>query len=358
MQKITGRFRFKGKAVKCERYGNGHINKTYRVICDSGAKYILQQVNTTAFKDPVSLMKNVDMVTRYLRKRVSSERETLSLVPTIDGNIYVDDAKSGFWRAYDFIPGSICFERAGHTAVFYESGLAFGRFIDMLSSYPAHTLTETIPAFHDTVSRYRAFKEALSLDVCGRAGTAKKEIDFALSQEPCASLFMDLLKAGDLPLRVTHNDTKLNNVLFDSKTHTALCVIDLDTVMPGLVMNDFGDAIRCGACSGAEDERDLSRVQLDLELYEAFTNGFLEACGNNITKQEVELLPGGAKLMTLECGVRFLTDYLSGDIYFRTERPEHNLGRCRAQFKLLSDMKQKWPQMNRIVERVWGKVRS
>ncbi len=358
MLEITGRFRFRGKAVKCDRYGNGHINKTYRVLCDSGAKYILQQVNRTAFKDPLSLMKNVDKVTRYLKQRVTSERGTLSLVPTVDGNIYVDDEKSGFWRAYDFITGSICFERAGHAAVFYESGLAFGRFIDMLSSFPAHTLTETIPAFHDTVSRYRFFKEALSLDVCGRAGTAQKEIDFALSQEPFASLFMDLIEAGELPLRVTHNDTKLNNVLFDSKTYTALCVIDLDTVMPGLVMNDFGDAIRFGASSAAQDERDLSRVQLDLELYESFSNGFLEACGNNITKQEVELLPGGARLMTLECGVRFLTDYLSGDIYFRTERPDHNLDRCRTQFKLFTDMEIKWPQMNRIVERAWKKVRS
>lgn len=354
MLEIAGRFCFRGKPVRCDKFGNGLVNQTYLVVCDSGTKYIMQKVNTSTFKDPVSLMKNIDMVTRYLKQRVSSAREALSLVPAVEGNIYVQDEQNGFWRAYDFITDSICLENAEYISDFYQSGLAFGRFLDMLTLYPADTLIETIPAFHDTVSRYSAFKKAVSLDVCGRAKKVQREIDFALSQEFFSSIFMDLLKAGDLPLRVTHNDTKLNNVLFDRKTRTALCVIDLDTVMPGLVMNDFGDAIRFGASTAAEDEKDLSKVQMDLELYTAFTNGFIEACGKNITKQEIELLPTGVKLMTLECGVRFLTDYLSDDTYFRTQYPEHNLDRCRTQFKLVSDMEKKWPEMHRIVARVAG----
>ena len=264
----------------------------------------------------------------------------------------MDDETHGFWRAYDFITGSISLDSAASAADFYQGALAFGRFIDMLSDFPAGNLAETIPRFHDTVFRYRAFKKAVALDLCGRVKKAKREIDFALSQEPFASVFMDLLAKGELPLRVTHNDTKLNNVLFDRETRSALCIVDLDTVMPGLVMNDFGDAIRFGASTAAEDEPDLSKVQLDLELYNAFARGFIEACGKNITREEIELLPAGAKLMTLECGVRFLTDYLFGDTYFRTSYPEHNLVRCRTQFKLVADMEKKMPQMNRIVAEI------
>lgn len=349
MLKIAARFSFKGKPISCKKYGNGLINETYCVICDSGARYILQRVNTAVFKDPLSLMNNIHMVTSYLQERVSSAREVLSLVPAVNGGTHVDDAQSGFWRAFDFITGSMCLENVEHPDDFYQCALAFGRFIDLLSLYPVQTLAETIPAFHDTVSRYGAFKRALALDLRGRAGMVQGEINFALEQEPFASFFTDMLKAGALPLRVTHNDTKLNNVLFDRKTRRALCVIDLDTVMPGLVMHDFGDAIRFGAGTAPEDEKDLSKVRLDLGLYAVFTSGFIEACGKSITKQEIELLPAGVKLMTLECGVRFLTDYLAGDTYFRTKYPDHNLDRCRAQFKLLADIEEKWPQMNEIV---------
>ncbi len=351
MLEIAGKFCFAGKPVRYEEYGNGLINKTFRIVCDSGVEYILQKVNTSTFKDPVSLMKNIELVTSYLKQRVRSSREALSLVPAADGKNYVDDEKRGFWRAYDFVPGSISLDSVSCAGDFYQGALAFGRFIDMLADFPAGNLVETIPGFHDTVSRYRAFKEAVAQDACGRVKKAQREIDFALSQESFASVFMDLLEKGALPLRVTHNDTKLNNVLFDKETRTALCVVDLDTVMPGLVMNDFGDAIRFGASTAAEDEPDLSRVQLDLELYAAFAQGFIEACGNNITKEEIELFPTGAKMMTLECGVRFLTDYLSGDTYFRTSYPEHNLVRCRTQFKLVSDMDKKSSQMNQIVAR-------
>ena len=349
MLKIAAKFRFQGKPRQYKQYGSGLVNKTYRVTCESGKKYILQKVNTQAFLDPISLMENIDQVTRYLHARVRTSREALSLVPAVDGNIYALDEEGGFWRAYDYITGTICLEKAGHAGDFYQSGLAFGRFLNLLTHYPTHTLVETIPGFHDTPLRYRALKDALALDAQGRAEEAREEIDFALLREAGASVFMKLLQKGRLPLRVTHNDTKLNNILFDRETRRSLCVVDLDTVMPGLVMNDFGDAIRFGASSAAEDETELSRVQLDLELYAAFTRGFIESCGDNLTKKEVELLPMGAKLMTLECGVRFLTDFLSGDRYFRIEHPGHNLDRCRAQFKLLADMEQKWPQMNEIV---------
>lgn len=352
MLEIARKFRFLGTPVRCEAHGSGLINKTYHVVCDSGAEYILQKVNTDVFKDPVSLMRNIDLVTRHLRQRVKSEREVLSPVPASDGKIYVDDEAHGFWRAYHFITGSFSLDSAASAGDFYQGALAFGRFIDLLADFPADTLAETIPGFHDTVSRYRAFKEAVALDVCGRVKKAQREIYFALSQEPFASVFVDLLAKGELPLRVTHNDTKLNNVLFDRETRTALCIVDLDTVMPGLVMNDFGDAIRFGASTAAEDEADLSRVHLDLELFAAFARGFIKACGKSITREEIELLPAGAKLMALECGVRFLTDYLSGDTYFRINYPDHNLVRCRTQFKLVADMEKKMPQMNRIVAEV------
>lgn len=347
--KITESFRFKGKPVRCREHGSGLVNRTYCVFCDSGAKYILQRVNREAFQDPPALMNNIDKIIRYLKPRVRSPRETLSLVATVDEGIYARDEAGEFWRAYDYIADSICLERADGPAVFYESGLAYGRFLEMLSSFPLRELTETIPRFHDTVFRYERFKDTVGRDPLGRLREVREEIDFALSREPFAALFMELLRRGALPLRVTHNDTKLNNVLFDRRTRRALCVIDLDTVMPGLIMNDFGDAIRFGANSAAEDETDLSLVELDLELFRAFTGGFIESCGGQMTELERELLPAGVKMMTLECGVRFLTDYLEGDTYFQTEYPEHNRDRCRAQFALFRDLEKKEAEMVRIV---------
>ena len=233
--------------------------------------------------------------------------------------------------------------------------MAFGRFQDLLSDFPAHTLTETIPRFHDTPNRYTAFKKAVAADICNRARDVQEEIHFALSQEQFAGTLMSLQKTGEIPLRVTHNDTKLNNVLFDRISRKALCVIDLDTVMPGFSANDYGDSIRFGASTALEDERDLSKVEISLRLFEAYTQGFLSACGKSLTKCEIENLITGAKMMTLECGVRFLTDYLSGDTYFRTHREKHNLDRCRTQFKLVMDMDHKWDQMQSIVMREAGK---
>jgi hypothetical protein len=349
MLDIINKFDIKSTPVTYQEYGHGHVNETYLVVTDTGAKFILQKLNKSVFKDPVSLMNNIFNVTNHLKQRVKSKREVLSIVPTLTGNIYEVDENKEYWRVYDFVPDSICLEKAESLNDFYQSALAFGRFQDLLSDFPVDTLVETIPGFHDTVLRYEAFKNAVSQDVCGRAKHVQREIDFALSHEGSASVFIDLLKENKIPLRVTHNDTKLNNVLFDKKTRTGLCVVDLDTVMPGLVMNDFGDAIRFGASTASEDEKDLSKVHLDIELYAAFTKGFIEACGKNISQLEIDLLPTGAKIMTLECGVRFLTDYLSGDTYFKIHYSDQNLDRCRTQFKLVSDMERKWSEMNKIV---------
>ena len=251
---------------------------------------------------------------------------------------------------YDFVHDSICLDAPETDEDFYQSAVAFGSFQRQLADFPANELSETIPRFHDTPNRYRALRAAIEKDALGRAASCREEIEFALTREADAAVMMNLLAAGELPLRVTHNDTKLNNVMLDAKTRKPLCVIDLDTVMPGLAANDFGDSIRFGANTGAEDEKDLTKISLSLARYEAFARGFLEACGKALTPKEIETLPWGAKLMTLECGVRFLTDYLEGDTYFRIHRPEHNLDRTRTQFALVADMEKKWTQMCDIVK--------
>ena len=260
------------------------------------------------------------------------------------------EAEGEFYRMYDFVHDSICLDAPETDEDFYQSAVAFGSFQRQLADFPANELSETIPRFHDTPNRYRALRAAIEKDALGRAASCREEIEFALTREADAAVMMNLLAAGELPLRVTHNDTKLNNVMLDAKTRKPLCVIDLDTVMPGLAANDFGDSIRFGANTGAEDEKDLKKISLSLARYEAFARGFLEACGMALTPKEIETLPWGAKLMTLECGVRFLTDYLEGDTYFRIHRPEHNLDRTRTQFALVADMEKKWTQMCDIVK--------
>ena len=258
------------------------------------------------------------------------------------------DEKGQSWRVYDFVEDSICLQAAETQEDFYQSAVAFGRFQDMLTRFPASTLHETIPNFHNTPERYRTFHRVLEADVCGRAASVREEIDFVLSREQAAGELQRMRDCGELPLRVTHNDTKLNNVMLDAKTRKALCVIDLDTVMPGLAAYDFGDSIRFGAATAAEDEKDLDKMRMDLELYRTFARGFIRSCPS-LTEKERETLPLGAKLMTLECGLRFLTDYLDGDHYFAIHRPEHNLDRARTQFKLVRDMEDKWEDMCRII---------
>jgi len=343
-------FRLDGEPIFCYRYGNGHINETYLLVDAAARQYILQKINRFVFRDPKALMRNIVAVTKHQGKTTRSHREALSLVPTRDGADFLTDKDGEVWRLYEFISDSICFEKAENPGIFRESALAFGRFQRQLTDFPAHTLTEIIPRFHDTPHRYEAFHAAVRSDALGRVKDVKREVDFALEREPFAATLVNLLEKGDLPLRVTHNDTKLNNVLFDRGTRKAICVIDLDTVMPGLAVNDFGDSIRFGATTAAEDERDLEKVSFSLPLFEAYTDGFLTACGESLTLCEKEHLPHGAKMMTLECGVRFLADYLSGDAYFHTQRDGQNLDRCRTQFKLVKDMESNWDQMQKIIQ--------
>lgn len=363
IEEAIAAFALEGKLLAREPYGNGHINDTFRLVYEEAEgknkRYILQRMNHEIFKNPVELMENIVHVTEYLRKQIEAQggnpdRETLNVVKTRDDRNYYKDSLGNYWRIFLFVEDTVCLEKVEQPGDFYDSGAAFGNFQKLLADFPAARLHETIPNFHDTPSRYAAFEEAAAKDMLGRKRLAEKEIEFAVSRKAEASALTDLLKEGKLPLRVTHNDTKLNNILFDRESRKALCIIDLDTVMPGLSLYDFGDSIRFGASTGAEDEQDLSRIEMDLELFEAFTKGYLEGCGGSLTQKETELLPLGAKMMTYECGLRFLTDYLQGDTYFKVHRDGQNLDRARTQFKLVADMEKKWEAMQEIVRRNAG----
>lgn len=348
MYEIVSLFAIPAGAKSVESYGNGHINSTYLVTTDAG-RYMLQRINNSIFKDVDGLMRNVAAVTEYLAERDPDPRHVLRPIRTKDGELYAV-ADGGYWRMYNFIEDSICLEAAQSADDFRMSAEAFGDFQKQLVDFPADTLTETIARFHDTADRYRIFREAIEEDPLGRASEVKAEIDFALAREEEAGSMMAMLNRGELPLRVTHNDTKLNNVLLDAETRKPLCVIDLDTVMPGLAGNDFGDSIRFGASTAAEDEQDLDKVSFSMELYEAYAKGFMSACGDSLTENEIDTLPLSAKLMTLECGVRFLTDHIMGDTYFKIHRPGHNLDRCRTQFKLVHEMEQNWDGMKKVID--------
>lgn len=352
MKSVIAQFQLKGAPVSCERYGNGHINETYLLRTDAPHDYILQKVNRHVFPDIPSLMRNIERVTAYLWQQTPDPRRVLTLVPTLDSGTYYTDPDGEIWRVYEFVTDSLCLDRPENERDLQQSGLAFGTFQNQLAAFPVQTLTEIIPHFHDTPARYEQLKEAIRLDRAGRVKEAGPEIEAYLACEKYAGCLMDLLKKGELPQRVTHNDTKLNNVLLDAATRTPLCVIDLDTVMPGLAANDFGDSIRFGAATGREDEQDLSKVGMSLPLFEAYARGFLTACGKRLTPLEKETLPMGALLMTLECGSRFLTDYFNGDVYFHNARPGQNLQRARTHIRMVRDMEGKLGQMQKIIEAI------
>ena len=355
IEKSAYAFRLDGTPVKCQVFGHGHINHTLKITTDTGAEYVLQRINTYVFKEPVRLMENVSAVTDFLRRRVEDPRHALHFLLTHDGKYYHVDDEGQYWRCYDFV-GGFCLDAPESDEDFYQSAIAFGRFQTLLSDFPAETLYETIPEFHNTTDRYRQFRESVAADAAGRAAGVKADIDFLLEWEDLACTLQNMRQDGLLPLRVTHNDTKLNNVLLDRVTRKALCVLDLDTVMPGLSLYDFGDSIRFGAATAAEDEQDLSKMELDLHLFEVYTRGYLEAA-NALTDTEIAMLPMGALAVTLELATRFLKDYLDGDLYFKTTYPEHNLVRARTQMKLARDMQQKWEDMNRIVAKVAAQIR-
>jgi len=348
---ICDHFQLTGKVITCEPYGEGHINSTYMLVCDNGKRYILQKVNGHVFRNGKALMENVIAVTQYISTKISEERQCLHLIPTCDGILYYVDENGEYWRVYDFIEDAICLQAPETQNDFYESAMAFGAFQKQLADFPADTLAETIPAFHNTPNRYKNFLNAVKNDSRGRVSECRYEIDEYLKRAADANILQDLLTSGMLPLRVTHNDTKLNNVMLDMQTRKALCVIDLDTVMPGLMAYDFGDSIRFGAATAKEDEKDLSKMTIDLELFRTYTKGYMTACPD-MTDAEVDSLRWGAKLMTLECGVRFLTDYLEGDVYFSIHYPQQNLDRARTQLKLVMEMEKNWEAMGTIVNEI------
>lgn len=359
ISEVTEAFNLPGKLKECIPYGNGHINDTYRLTCETPEgirRYILQRMSRRIFKNPQELMENVSGVTSWLRKKIienggDPERETLTLLNSRENLPYFVDSTGDYWRIYLFIEGATCYEQVKDDNDFYQSAVAFGHFQRLLADYPAETLHETIKDFHNTPDRLEKFKKAVAEDICGRAASVQKEIDFILEREELTHALYDLQLDGRLPLRVTHNDTKLNNIMIDDETGKAICVIDLDTVMPGLTANDFGDSIRFGASTALEDEQDLSKVSCDLHLFDVYARGFIEGCGGALTDLEIDMLPMGAILMTFENGIRFLTDHLEGDHYFHIHREGHNLDRCRTQLTLVKDMQEKLPQMNAIIQK-------
>ena len=355
IESVVIQFDIPDGAWTAEPYGNGHINDTYRVTAGE-KRFILQRVNSYVFPKPEDVIENIERVTAFLKAQIAREggdpeRETLTLVKTHRGEYFAYDAEGGLWRMYLFIEDTISRDLPDTPELFELSGEAFGKFQRQMGAFPADSLHETIHDFHNTPARYQQLQDAIARNEAGRLGEVQAEIDFCRKYEREVHTLLDALKNGEIPLRVTHNDTKLNNVLLDSETGRGVCVIDLDTVMPGLAAYDFGDSIRFGASTAAEDEPDLSRVQLSLTMFEAFTRGFLKEAGQALNAREIELLPMGAKLMTLECGMRFLADYLNGDKYFRVHREGHNLDRARTQFELVRHMEENWAQMADIVRR-------
>ena len=353
-----GSFQTEGTFLQALAYGNGHINDTFlaefRLPNGRIRRSIVQRINTDVFPHPQELMENIQHVTCFLSQIIAQEggdvqRENLHVVPAKNHTSLYTDPSGGVWRCFDFIQRTTALQAATEVSM-YESACAFGRFQRRLLDFPAHTLHETIPDFHNTPFRFAQLMQSVRQDRAGRVKDVQREIEFVLEREQDAKALVHLLASGALPLRVTHNDTKLSNVLLDATTGKGLCVIDLDTVMPGLVAYDFGDSIRFGASTAAEDEPDLSRVGLSMPLFEAYAKGFLNAVNHSLTRNEIESLPIGAKLMTLECGMRFLADYLDGDLYFKTSRPGQNLDRCRTQWKLVREMEHKMDQMQQVIK--------
>jgi len=351
-------FALAGTPVSAAPYGSGHINETYLVDSRNGSaghRTVLQRVNESVFRTPERLMENVERVTAHLARRLAAgaepdaERRCLRLVPARDGRSFHREGDGSFWRAYAFIPGARSHDVATSPAQAYEAARAFARFGQLLADLPGERLHETIPSFHDTRSRLLALEDAVSRDPRGRLAACRETVDATLRRAPLASTLSSAFEAGLVPERVTHNDTKLNNVLLDDVTGEALCVIDLDTVMPGLFLYDFGDLVRTAASPAAEDETDLSKVCVALGMFEALVDGTLDGLGGLLPPEERRLLAPAGAVATYECGMRFLTDHLEGDGYFRTHRPGHNLDRARAQLALLASMEERSDEMERIV---------
>jgi len=362
IKSVAGHFALQGALLAAKELTSGNINKTYRLTCEAeGAQrdYVLQRINTYVFKRPMDVMENILRVTEYLRGVLTAAgedpaRRVLRVIPTLDGQCMYTDPEGGCWRAYDFIPDAAAYNTVD-AATFYQVGRGFGEFQRLLAGFPAEQLHETIPQFHDTRARYRQLEAAMEANSAGRRASVQQEIGFLLARRERLCSVAERVDRGELPLRVTHNDTKSNNVMVDAATGAPLCVIDLDTVMPGSVLYDYGDAIRFAGTTAPEDEPDVTKIALDMEKTRAFTRGFIQETNGFLTREELRLLPLGIEIMTGELAVRFLTDYLAGDPYFKLNYPEHNLVRTRAQIALLQDVERKAGQLQAMVDELIGK---
>jgi hypothetical protein len=351
----AGQFQFRGEISELAPYGNGHINDTYLVACqtpNSSFRYILQHINRNVFHDPIAVMDNIARVTAHLAAQLAGEpdgaRRALSLIPAGSGRNWYEDASGEIWRAYPNIENAHSYDTATSAEQAFQAARAFGRFQQQLASLPPPRLRETIPDFHHTPKRFIALQQAIASDAVNRVRLAGPEIEFALAHEPIAGVLL----SANLPERITHNDTKFNNVLLDDRTGEGICVIDLDTVMPGLALYDFGDMVRTTTSPAPEDEQDLNRVTMQFAMFEALVRGYLETAGEFLTAEEMQYLVFSGKLITFEVGIRFLTDFLAGDTYFKIHREGHNLDRCRTQFKLVESIEKQAEKMSRLVEAI------
>lgn len=358
VNEVFGKYDLKGELVEIKPLGLGLINRTYEIIMNENGtnkSYVLQKINTNIFPDVDGLMNNIVYVTSFLKEKIKErggdpDRETLTVVDSKDGKHYVHASDDTFWRIYPFVEDTFVLNKVETPEQFFETGRSFGAFQASLSDFDATKLVEVIPKFHDTRHRLNQLLEAIEKDEAGRVSEVRDEIDFALSRKDDCYMLYDMLDAGELPLRVTHNDTKLNNILMDNTSKKGICIVDLDTIMPGISLFDFGDSIRYGANDCAEDEADLSKVNFDIKLFKTYAKGFIEGADGNLTQKEIELLPWGARVITLEQGIRFLTDYINGDKYYGITRENQNLDRTRVQFKLVSDMENIWDELLNAVK--------
>lgn len=367
LQEISKQFQIYGEILHAETFKIGHINETYSATYDQGGmrvRYIHQKINKNVFKNPPAVMKNVMRVTTHIRRKLEAmaardiTRRSLIVIPTRSGQSFYRSREGEYWRTFVFVEGVQTFESVQSSEQAFQAGRAFGEFQSLLVDLPGGRLTETIPNFHHTRKRFSALQQAIQKDRYNRAKDARREISFALQHESLVDVILHAMAKGKIPERITHNDTKFNNVMLDTLTGEAKCVVDLDTVMPGCALYDFGDMVRTTTSPTLEDEKDLSKVKMHMPIFKKLADGYLSTAGSFLTRTEKSLLAFSGKLITLEIGIRFLTDFLSGDTYFRIHRPDHNLDRCRTQFKLVESIEQQEEAMQKFVNSLDGKSSS